>query len=269
MSGLWLLSVGLVVAQGVRLLAGDRVQSAEAYYTLLRRLPWIEAGVVLAMVALGLLAMGGKNALIRGAPARLLGGRRMLAAAIALLAVAVIVAGGFSPVVLGMAVVAVVLTLWTGASPRTDAGACLGLIGLILTLGMAVQIVVPEATPLLLWPALLAAIAAAVSAVISASGQLRVARIPAVLATVLGGAWLVGLSHPVFLGIGMDLPGALALMALLVVMLVRPLVPQVFARGLALSAGVILIVACGISISARIAEPMTVSATSMAGNDAG
>ena len=61
--GLWFLSTGLVLAEGVRQLAGpvsSRVDSAEAYYTLLARLPWMEAGVALAMLALVMMVLGGR-----------------------------------------------------------------------------------------------------------------------------------------------------------------------------------------------------------------
>ncbi|MFN3377652.1 MAG: hypothetical protein ACK40S_14035, partial [Burkholderiaceae bacterium] len=50
------------VCGAVRVLAGPvggRIDSAETYYTLLRRLPVLEVGVALAMLALVLMAAGG------------------------------------------------------------------------------------------------------------------------------------------------------------------------------------------------------------------
>ena len=49
---------------------------------------------------------------------------------------------------------------------------------------------------------------------------------PVGIAAVIGGAWLFGVGHAVFLGVGMDLPGALALIGLLTLMLVRSLPPS-------------------------------------------
>ena len=84
----------------------------------------------------------------------------------------------------------------------------------------------------------------------------RASLIPAAVAGVLGGAWLMGLGHFVFLGIGMDLPGALALIGLLTLLFLRPLNPPVSAIHPALiGAAACLILACGFTFAARFAEP--------------
>ena len=59
------------------------------------------------------------------------------------------------------------------------------------------------------------------------------------------------------LGVGMDLPGALALIALLVLMLARPLAPSGLGarRALAAAAGACLLLGCGLSLAGRTAEP--------------
>ena len=73
----------------------------------------------------------------------------------------------------------------------------------------------------------------------------------------LGGGWIAGLSHTVFLGIGMDLPGVLVLMGLLVLMFIRPLSPErAAARGLLMAALAVLLVGGSLSFTARSAEPM-------------
>ena len=72
----------------------------------------------------------------------------------------------------------------------------------------------------------------------------------------LGGAWLIGMAHVVFLGVGMDLPGALALIGLLVLMLLRPLAPTAgLARAVLVAAVAALLIATGVSAAARWAEP--------------
>ncbi|MBU4135354.1 MAG: M20/M25/M40 family metallo-hydrolase, partial [Alphaproteobacteria bacterium] len=61
--GLWFLSTGLVLTQLVRLMAGPmsgRAESADAYYTLLARLPWMEAGAALTVLAVALALFGGR-----------------------------------------------------------------------------------------------------------------------------------------------------------------------------------------------------------------
>ena len=247
LSGLWVVAAGIAVAQGVRVLAGPltaRAESADVYYTLLRRLPWMEAGTGLAMAAVALAALAGRQAL----GPRLLGGVVILAVAVSL------VLGGFDPLALGAGAVALGLTAWPQSAPKTLWGRWLGLIALVFLLGCAVQGAAPEAALIFIWPTLLAAAAAAVSALVGARLENPRALIPPVLATVLGGAWILTLAHQVFLGVGMDMPGALAILTVLVLLFLAPLAPR--ARGtLAAAAAACLILACGLSLTARFAEP--------------
>ena len=253
LSGLWMLSAGLVTMQAVRLLAGPlaaRAETAETYYGLLRRLPWIEGGAALTALALALVLMAGREAVGRG----VLVGTVLVACVVATLL------GGIDPLVLVATAIATGLGLWSQAAPRSTWGGWLGLIALIILLGTAVQAIAPEAAFLMVWTGLLAASAAALSALIGARLQSLASLVPAAVATVLGGAWLVTLSHPVFLGIGMDLPGVLILMAVLILMLARPLAPPALSRHLAGACAACLILACGVSLAARSAEPMTPAA---------
>ena len=248
LGGLWFLATSIVLVQAVRLLAGplsSRAESSDAYYVLLRRLPWMEAGTGLTVLAVGLLVLAGRAAV----------GRRALAGVVASAAVRATALGGLNPVILGAAVVALGLGLWSHGAPRTVWGGWLGLIALVALIGLIVQAVAPEAAFLFVWTALLATLAAGGSALIGARLATPASLIPPAIATAVGGAWLVSLSHPVFLGIGMDLPGVLILMALLVLMLVRPLAPAGASRALALGAAACLVIACGLSIGARFAEP--------------
>lgn len=249
LDGLWFLSAGLVLAQAVRLLAGpmsSRAASSETYYVLLHRLPWMEAGAVLTILALALLFLTGAR---RSRP-------RVIAGTVAVLTLLTLLIGGFSPVMLGAGVIAAALSLWPVKATTTAWGAWLGLIALVFLLGCVVQGAAPEAALLFVWPALLAAVVAALAALISPGLTRPVGLIPAAVAGVLGGAWLMGLGHFVFLGVGMDLPGALALIGLLALLFLRPLSPPVSAvRPVLIGAAACLILACGLSLAARFAEP--------------
>ncbi len=250
LDGLWFLSIGLVLTQAVRTLAGPmaaRTENADAYYTLLARLPWMEAGAALTVLALAMALMGG-----RGRP-----DRRITAGAVAMAAVTALVLGGFNPITLGAAVVAIGLSLAPGLAARTVWGGWSGLIALVLGFGAVAQTLAPEAAFLFLWPGLLAALVVALAAVLDPGLTRPRSLAPVAVAVALGGGWLLGLSHPVFLGIGMDLPGVLVLMGLLVLMLARPLSPE---RGMVrpwlMAALAVLVVGAGLSGWAQMAQPM-------------
>ncbi|WP_242397150.1 M20/M25/M40 family metallo-hydrolase [Brevundimonas abyssalis] len=73
LGGLWLAISGVVLATAMRGLAGpsmSRAGSPELYYAMLRRLPWLEAGVVLSLLAAALILFGsaqGRRRLVAGA----------------------------------------------------------------------------------------------------------------------------------------------------------------------------------------------------------
>lgn len=254
--GVWLLASSIVLAQAVRVLAGPtgkQIETPEVYYTLLRRLPWMEAGTGLAIIA-AVLALFAGRALI---------GRRMLALILALAAVLALALGEPDPIVAGAAVIAVVLTLWPKGEDETPWGGWLGLIIVVLTLGFFTQIAAPEAALLFIWPGLAAALAAAVTAVIGARLERSTALIPSAVATLLIGGWLLAQAHGVFLGIGMSLPGVLGLFGLLVAMLARPLAPvqPLGARSLAVVAAIALLLGGGLSLAAQSAQPQTAPAS--------
>ncbi|MDP3802923.1 M20/M25/M40 family metallo-hydrolase [Brevundimonas sp.] len=248
--GLWFLSTGLVLTQLVRLLAGPmsaRAESADAYYTLLGRLPWMEAGAALTVLAVALALFGGRTRV----------DRRIVAGAIAAAAVLALILGGVNPIVIGAAVIAVGLSLVPGLAARSTWGGWTGLIALILVVATAAQAAAPEAAFLFVWTGLLAATAAALAAFLDPGLTGPRSLVPAAVAAVLGGAWIMGQAHTVFLGIGMDLPGVLVLLGLLVLMLVRPLSPERgLARPLLIGAAAALLLAGGLSVTARIMEPM-------------
>ena len=248
--GLWFLSTGLVLTQLVRLLAGPmsgRAESADAYYTLLARLPWMEAGAALTVLAVALALFGGRTRL----------DRRIVAGAIAVAAVLALILGGLNTIVIGAAVIAAGLSLFPGLAARSTWGGWTGLIGLILMFATAAQALAPEAAFLFVWTGLLAAVAAALAAFLDPGLTRPRSLAPAAVVAVLGAAWIMGQAHTVFLGIGMDLPGVLVLLGLLVLMLVRPLSPeQGLARPLLIAAAAALILGVGLSVAAQVMEPM-------------
>ena len=249
LDGLWFLTGGVILLQATRLLAGpmsSRAASPDIYYTLLRRLPGMEAGAVFAIVALALLLLTGAR---RRRP-------RVTGGALAVLTAAVLLIGGFSPVMLGLGAVAIILSLWPGRAERSTWGGWLGLIALVFVLGCALQGAAPEAALLFVWPALLAATAAALTALVDPRLRRPLGLLPPAVATVLAGAWLAGIGHFVFLGVGMDLPGALALVALLVLLFARPLAPETRAARLVLFvAAACLIAGVGLNVSAQLLAP--------------
>ncbi len=244
--GLWFLSTGVVVAAAIRALAGS--SSGEGgYYTLLARLPWMEAGVGLGVLGIALLLLSGRARLDR----RIVAGGVVGGAALALLL------GGVSSIVIGAAVISAGLSLAPALAARTTWGGWTGLIGLVLIVAAAAQAAAPVAAFLFVWTGLFAAVAALIAAFVDpALARARSLAAPAV-ALALGGGWLMGLSHTVFLGIGMDLPGVLALLGLLVLMFARPFNPErASARPLLIAAVAVLVLGAGLSAVARIAEPM-------------
>lgn len=245
--GLWFLSAGVVVAHAVRALSGSQTPgSSDSYYVLLARLPWMEAGTALGVLAVGLALLGG-----RGRPdRRVVAGGVIAATALALLM------GGFSPLVLGAGVVAAALSLFPALAARTVWGGWTGAILLVLLLGGLVQMLAPQAAFLFLWPGLLAAATATAAAFIAPDFKGRTVWIVAGAALVLAAAWLAGLAHLVFLGVGMDLPGVLALLGLLVVIFMRPFAPQPpMQRRLLMIALAVLALGAGINLTARVAAP--------------
>ena len=248
--GLWFLATGLVLTQAVRTLAGpmaQRAESAGAYYTLLARLPWMEAGAALTVMALGMGLLGG-----RGRP-----DRRVTAGAIAAAAVLALGLGGLNPIVIGAAIIAIGLSLAPGLAARTTWGGWAGQIVLVLVIATAAQIAAPGTAFLFLWPGLLAAGVAALAAMLD-PGLIRVRSLaPIALVAAVGGAWLIGMAHPIFLGIGLDLPGVLVAIGLLVLIFIRPLSPERGAvRPWLMAALAVLVLGGALSLGARMAEPM-------------
>ncbi|MES2833252.1 MAG: M20/M25/M40 family metallo-hydrolase [Pseudomonadota bacterium] len=247
--GVWFLTSGFVLTHAVRQLAGQvvsRPQAPTTYYDLLERMPWMEGATALTVLALVLMLMAGRGRLDRW----------IMAGLMAVATVAVAVFEGVNVIILGAGVAATALSFFPGLASRSTWGGWLGLIALILGLGLGAQALAPTTAFLFLWPALLAAAVAAAGAWFDPGLTQTRSLAPAAVAAALGVGWLMSLAHPVFLGIGMDLPGVLALLALVGLIFIRPLSPESrMARPLMIAAGVVLLAAAGLSGYAQYAEP--------------
>lgn len=250
LGGLWLAVSGVVMATAMRGLSGPsmtRAGSSELYYAMLHRLPWLEVGVVLGLLATALILFGSGE-----------GRRRMVAAVLALAAMTALALYEFSLITVVLAVLAVAGALYSGWMKASRFSVWTGLIALVLVLAVAVQALAPGAAYLLAWPVLAAAFAAALGGLIDPRLERYASLWPAVIVTAIMGGWLLAIGHWTFLGVGIDLPGVLALITLMVAMLARPLAPT-SRRGLkilAALAAVAVIVGAGFALGARIIEPV-------------
>ena len=248
LDGVWFLCGGFVLLQALRFLAGpagDRLTDSTHYYTLLRRLPWMEAGAAMAVVAMILIVLSGVR----------IHSRRVMGYSFAALGVVLAFTMDKPLMFLVPAAVASVLSLWPGAIGRTVWGSWLGLLTLVFVAGCAAQATVPEAALLLTWPLALGVLAAVISSVISRSQDGIWFLLAPAIATIIGGAWLIGLGHFIYLGIGITLPGVLAIIGLLALLLVRPIVPAHSDHLIVAIAIVLLLGAAGITGASRFIEP--------------
>jgi len=159
-------------------------------------------------------------------------------------------------VVLGAAAVAIAVSFLPKLAVKTVWGGWSGLIGLVVVLAGLAQFAAPQTAFLFLWPALLAGVVALIVAFVDPGLTRRQSLIPIAIGAVVGVGWLMTLAHPVFLGIGMDLPAVLVLLGLLMMMFVRPLSPEQTSVRPLLAAGLIALLLGGtLSLASRIAEP--------------
>ncbi len=247
-SALWLLAAGVVMAGAARALAGPvgRV-STEVYYELLGRLPWIEAAVALALLAVGCVMLAGRAVVSRRTMALVLGGTALLAQ---------VVGGGLDLIITGAALLGAGLSFVPLPPVRSRWGGWIGATLLVLALGIVVQMFAPTAAYLMIWPALLSALAAAIAAAVDARLERFWAYLAAMVVAVIAGAVLMTHAHPLFLGVGMDMAWALAILALPIAMLLTPFAPTGRgARVLAAVAAVALIGSAGLTMAGRMAAP--------------
>ena len=177
-----------------------------------------------------------------------------MAGAVAVLAALALILGGPNPVVFGAAVIALGLCFAPGPEASTPWPAWLGLLGLVWTLALIAQALAPATAFLFAWPALIVGLAAAITARVDP--QLRRPAALGLIAVLGAGTagWALAMAHPVFLGIGMDLPGVLAMLGLLALMAMRPLGRP--SRALAVAAALALLAGAGLSAAAPFREPV-------------
>ncbi|RZJ01655.1 MAG: M20/M25/M40 family metallo-hydrolase [Brevundimonas sp.] len=251
LDGLWFLCSGLVVTLAVRLLGGPLpAHNGAEYYALLARLPWLEIGVGLAVLAVVLAVLGGRTR----------PHRYVSAGAVALLTVLTQVFGPFDVVMIGAGVASVSLSLFPRLGAQSVWGGWTGVIALVLLLGGLAQAAAPEAAFLFLWPALLAAAIAAAAALVDPALLGRPFLVLASAGVVLGLGWILTVAHPVFLGIGMDIPGVMVLIGLLGLLFLRPLSPErAVARPLLMAALAVLLIGGAAAAGGRLAQPIPTS----------
>jgi hypothetical protein len=215
------------------------------YYDRLAALPRLElqAGA-LCLAVLGL-ALGVQTASLRwlgAVPALVMTG-------------AVLALGGPSVAFAGIGVLAAATAL-VGARPAADGlGGWLGAMSLVLVVTAGVQAAAPTAAPLLAWPLLAASAAAAAAALIDPTLRAGRALVPVVLAAIIAGAQGLAMAHLAFLGVGADLPEAMAVFAALLAMLLWPLAPTAAGpRTMALIAA-LGVMGLGLAVSVRVDPP--------------
>ena len=183
--------------------------------------------------------------------------RPWIAVAVAVMAVAGALLWRFDIVTVAAAVIAVGLWLLPRRGEPQAWGGWLGLMAVVFVVGCALQAVSPGAAVLVVWPLMVGAGALGLSAALDPRLDRIVGLIPPLVATALAGAWLMVNWHGVALAVGMDLPGALGLFALMILMLVRPLAPvgERARKGLAAAAAICLVMGAALAGWARVAEP--------------
>jgi len=146
--------------------------------------------------------------------------------------------GGADVAGLMLGVVAAVLALSLRGAGAWRPGAVFGVLVSGLSVGLAVQLMAPALTPLLLWPAVLVAMSVALSAC-----RRTVPRVLSVGIGVLAMAHVFHFANQLFAGVGYGLPEVLAIAAWLVVPLLLPWVPAVGAARTGMAAGAVALVA--------------------------
>ena len=240
-----LLALALVLHAGLALYAFDALSIAPTrnYYDRLAALPRLELQAALIGLAALVLAFSRWTIRARWAP---------LPAAVLLVAIAVHgKAFGFA---IPVAVAAGGLAFLAVKKPVGTWAIWMGTALLVLLLALAAQVAAPTTTPLLAWPLLLTAAVAALAATLDP--MLRKPPVLAVLAVAgaVSAAFVLGLAHLAFLGVGSELPMTMAAFLLLVSLAMAPLLRDaVPPRPAAVIALVLLLGAGGIALSVRLA----------------
>jgi hypothetical protein len=215
------------------------------YFDRLAAIPRLEAQAGVLALAVLLAALG----LSRPTP-------RWLAAAPALLlTAAAMMLGGTSPVFAGLGLVAAGLATLTPARASTGPAGWVGALILLLAFAAAVQAAAPAAAPLLAWPLLAASAAAALATALDPAVRSSRALWPVAAVAAVAGGQVLALAHFAFLGVGPDMPAAMAAFAVLIAALVWPLVPAGGGRPTLAVLAVLAVVGLGLAASVRFDPP--------------
>lgn len=213
------------------------------YFDRLAAIPRLEAQAAIIALAVLLGALGLSRP-----------GRRWLAAVPALAATALCVALGASLPMAGVGVATAGLALLTPRPPASVASGWIGALAVLAALTGAVQAIQPTAAPLLAWPLLAASLAAAVAVTLDPALRSPHALWSVAAIAAVAGGQVLALAHLAFLGVGPDLPTAMAAIAVLVAVLAWPLVRPLGPRGVVLIL-VLALAAAGLAAWVRLDPP--------------
>ena len=148
------------------------------------------------------------------------------------------------------------LMLGVAAGRRNVWGGWLGLALLNFAGVVAVQVMLPAAAPILAWPLLVATLAllpAAAGGRLAGTGLL----LPAAAAA-FGLAMIGGVAHFALLGVGITMPGAIAIFVPLLLLLLWPLLPAMTRRAALLAALALIVAAAALALWVRL-DPLAAS----------
>jgi hypothetical protein len=231
----------LLAGAGMAVAALARARRAEP-------LSWVVAlravgALVLAVVVAGALAYGARA--LTGSPINFTGQRPMLAQF-----------GRFEASVFALSLSSLLLAFagLAGRNPRPWS-AWAGVLGLGFILAAALQALAAPTAFLLAWPLVVAAVIALVAAYAGKGTFEAPASLAAVV--VLGGlglAQVLGMAHFVALGVGADLPSALAVFALVAALILTPWLWS-RTRGQVIGGALAVVVGLGLVLAVRLTDP--------------
>ena len=138
----------------------------------------------------------------------------------------------------------------TATWARSDSSRSVGAGVLTLVLGVVTQVLLPGGGPIFVWP-LLAATAAFFVQGFAAPGA-TVPRVVAMSIAAIGLAWLGSLAHFLLLGVGADLPSAIAPLLIPALALLAPVMPDWPRRPTLVAASALLVAAVGLALWVRL-----------------
>lgn len=164
---------------------------------------------------------------------------------------ALLLFGGWSPVLVGIGLVAAATAFFAWPAPANLWGGWLGLCLLVFVLALAAQFAAPAAGAFLAWPLVLASAMAAAVAFADPKREGRLQLWLFAIPAAIGLAQLLSLAHITFQSLGADTPGALGIFLLLAGLFLWPLAPA-GGKKMRWTAMLFLIVAVGLALWVRL-----------------